>query len=55
MLWGLSLLKALRSPFPVPDLGHVFSVFLDILLVLDQLLLELLPTTAGPPCPGPET
>lgn len=41
-LWGISLLELLRAPFPAPDLGQVFSVLVDVLLVLDQLLLELL-------------
>jgi len=30
------------TPFPVPDLRHVLAVFIDVLLVLDQLGLELL-------------
>jgi len=28
------------GPFPVADLGHVFPVFADVLLVLDQLFAD---------------
>ena len=31
-----------QTPFPVADFRHVFAVFIDVLLVLDQLVLELL-------------
>src|SRR5690242_6633841 len=30
------------APLPVPDFGHIFSEFVYVLPVLDQLILELL-------------
>src|SRR5208283_563806 len=48
-LAGRDLIGPMRSrallgagPLPVPDLRHVPAVFVDVLLVLDQLVLELL-------------
>jgi hypothetical protein len=30
------------APFPVPDFRQVFAVFINVLFVFDQLVLELL-------------
>ncbi len=34
--------RAFRTPFPPPHLRQILAVFVDVLLVLDQLVLELL-------------
>jgi hypothetical protein len=30
------------APFPIPDLGHVLAVFINVLLVFNQLVPQLL-------------
>ena len=34
------LLRSVLIPFPVPDLRHVLAVFVDVLIVLDELVMH---------------